>query len=174
MDDGSTGGETERIVDAMTVNVGNGTPGNAIVAELDGLKDTMARLQADFDNYRKRSRKEKEDFANRRVVDTLLAFLEVMDALDRAVETGKDCRDPAKLSRGLELILQQANSILTGLDVRPIEPDGGEFDPALHEAVESVEEKGRPDGTVSATVVKGYRFGETLLRPAKVKVVKNG
>jgi molecular chaperone GrpE len=141
--------------------------------ELERLGDQLLRLRADFDNFRKRARKEKEEYATRRLTDMLLGVLEVTDALDRAVATSNGCRDPDKINRGLELIRQQARTVMEGMSVTALDPVGSPFDPAVHEAVESVKDPGREDGTVDATIAKGYMFGEALLRPARVRVVRN-
>jgi len=150
------------------VPVSGGSPG-----ELERLGDQLLRLRADFDNFRKRARKEKEEYATRRLTDMLLGVLEVTDALDRAVATSNGCRDPDKMNRGLELIRQQARTVMEGMSVTALDPVGSPFDPAVHEAVDSVKDPGREEGTVDATITKGYMFGEVLLRPARVRVVRN-
>ena len=133
--------------------------------------DKWIRLQAEFENYKKRIQKEKTDqmkFGN----ETLLrAFLPVFDNLERAIEHGKSSKEAAPLLAGVEITLKQFLNTLEQFGVKPILAVGEVFDPEKHEAVSQMESDFESNRVVSE-VQKGYFFHERLLRPAKVIVSK--
>ena len=128
------------------------------------------RVQADFENYRKRNESVRADaFADGRR-DVAAAMLPVLDNLERAVDAAADSADEA-LKNGMELVLKQMTDIYQKLDVTPIDRKGERFDPNLENAVlQGTAEEGEP-GTVCQVLQKGYRMGDRVLRHAMVKVV---
>ena len=128
------------------------------------------RVQADFENYRKRNESVRADaFADGRR-DVAAAMLPVLDNLERAVDAAADSADEA-LKNGMELVLKQMIDIYQKLDVTPIDRKGERFDPNLENAVlQGTAEEGEP-GTVCQVLQKGYRMGDRVLRHAMVKVV---
>ena len=140
-------------------------------AERAGYLDRLARLQAEFDNYRKRSVKEQQDFRDYALVEALRSLLPILDSLDRAVKTGgvsvQDFRS------GIELIDKQFHDALARLGVEPIPAAGEAFDPNLHQAVQVVETNEVEDHHVIDELQRGYRIKERLLRPAMVRVASN-
>jgi molecular chaperone GrpE len=138
--------------------------------ECDQLKDRLARLQAEFENARKRAEKEKADFKDYAVGSVVEQFLPVLDNFELAL---KSTGSLDQLRAGVDLIVKQMEEILRGLQVQPVSTVGEEFDPRQHEAMGSVEREDLPDQHVAEEVRRGYRLREKLLRPALVRVVSN-
>jgi molecular chaperone GrpE len=134
------------------------------------LYDRLARLQAEFDNFRKRSQREQVDFREYAVADAAKLFLPVVDSLERALAHAEPS---SELHSGLELVQRQFLDALQKVGVRPIAAEGEPFDPALHQAVEMVETRDVPDHHVLDELQRGYKIKERLLRPAMVRVARN-
>jgi len=132
--------------------------------------DHLLRLQADFDNYRKRSQKEKTElikYASERLVGELLP---VLDNFDRAVSAAKVNPDFTSFSQGVEMILRQMQTALSKEGLKAMDAIGQPFDPNLHEAVLKVDSEEHPENTVVEELQKGYYLKEKVLRPCMVKV----
>nr|WP_243454327.1 nucleotide exchange factor GrpE [Desulfosporosinus fructosivorans] len=130
----------------------------------------LQRLQADFDNYRKRTQKEKTElikYASERLVVDLLP---VLDNFDRAVSAAKDNPDFTSFSQGVEMILRQMQTALSKEGLKAMDAVGQPFDPNLHEAVLRVASEEHPENTVVEELQKGYYLKEKVLRPCMVKV----
>lgn len=141
-------------------------------AEQAKLKDQLLRTLADFDNFRKRSRRELVD-AERRGRDELLKeFLPVFDNLDRASLHAETATDTKALAEGIGLVMRQFADTLAKVGIERIAAVGKPFDPALHEAVQQLETSDFEPGTIAAEVQAGYRNTEKLIRPALVVVAK--
>ena len=138
--------------------------------ERDQLADRLARLQAEFDNARKRAEKEKADAREYTVGATVEPFLSVMDNFRLALKAQGSAE---QLRGGVELILGQMENALKGLQVTPIETVGTQFDPRVHEALGSIETVEFPDHQVLEEIRRGYKIREKLLRPAMVKIAEN-
>jgi molecular chaperone GrpE len=138
--------------------------------ERDGLIDRLARLQAEFENARKRAEKEKADFRDYATGLVVEQFLPVLDNFELAL---KSTGTTEQLKAGVELIVKQMEEILRGFQVQPVPTVGQEFDPRHHEAMGSVEREDMPDQHVAEEIRKGYKLREKLLRPALVRVVSN-
>lgn len=148
----------------------------AVQEEAAQFKDKLLRTLADFDNFRKRSRREVDD-ARRSGRDHLLKeLLPVFDNLERAVEhalrAGSSETDWKGLGEGISLVIRQLKDTLGRMGIERIEALGQAFDPALHEAIQQLETNDHPPGTVAAEVQAGYREGDRLVRPALVVVAK--
>ena len=139
-------------------------------AERDSLLDRLARAQAEFENARRRSVKEQQDFRDYAAADAVKTLLPVVDSFDRALQ-GKS--EPADFRSGVELIYKQLQDALARLGVRAIPAKGEPFDPHVHEAIEMVETSDAPDHEVLEELQRGYKMKDRLLRPAMVKVAKN-
>lgn len=146
-----------------------------IEAENAELKNQLARRQADFENYRKRVERERNDTYNRVAADVATKLLPVSDNLKRALEAessveAAESDEFRHFLSGVDLIWKQLNGVLDALGVKPIPSVGEPFDPHVHEAVvtEATDEY-EPD-TVIQEIVAGYRLGDKLIRPALVKV----
>ena len=129
--------------------------------------DKYLRLAAEYDNYRKRTAKEKESIYADAKLDTVKPFLDVADNLDRAVAQFEE-GDPHR--QGMELICKQFAAVLEKLGVTEIEAVGQPFDPAKHNAVMHIEDEAFGENTVAEVFQKGYQMGEKIVRFAMVKV----
>jgi molecular chaperone GrpE len=139
-------------------------------AERDALVDRLARLQAEFDNARKREARERNDFRDYAVAGAVEQFLPVLDNFQLAL---KSTGSAEQLRTGVELIVKQMEEALRSLNVQPVEAVGATFDPRVHEALDTVDRTDLPDHQVLEEVRRGYRIKERLLRPALVRVVNN-
>jgi molecular chaperone GrpE len=139
--------------------------------ERDVLFDRLARLQAEFDNYRKRSQREQQDFREYAVFDAVRSFLPVLDSLDLALKNSQ--AEAPELRAGVELTRKQFTAALAKLGLREIPARGEPFDPQLHQAVEMVETAEAPDHQVIEELQRGYKLKDRLLRPAMVRVARN-
>ncbi|MCL6450371.1 MAG: nucleotide exchange factor GrpE [Acetobacteraceae bacterium] len=131
--------------------------------------NSLARVQADFDNYRRRVARERERLEEAALESALLRLLPVVDHLEMAVDAFAQGRGEAAVREGVELTLRQFREVLAGLGVEPEDPVGQQFDPERHEAV-GRECSPLPPGTILAGLRKGYSFRGRVLRPALVVV----
>jgi molecular chaperone GrpE len=136
----------------------------------DQLFERLARLQAEFENARKREARERGDFRDFAVANAVEQFLPVLDNFQLALGASGSVE---QLRSGVELIVKQMEEVLRSLNVQPVETNGVKFDPRVHEALEQVERTDLPDNTVLDEVRRGYRIRDRLLRPALVRVVNN-
>jgi molecular chaperone GrpE len=139
-------------------------------AERDGLIDRLARLQAEFDNARKREQRERADYRSFAIADAVEQFLPVLDNFKLALNATGTAE---QLRTGVELIAKQMDEVLRSLNVTPVETVGYAFDPRVHEALESVERPDVPDHQVIDEIRRGYRIKDRLLRPALVRISVN-
>ena len=139
-------------------------------AERDSLVDRLARMQAEFDNARKRATKEQQDFRDYALVDTIKTIIPVLDSFDRALHSSPE---KSEFHSGVELIHKQLVDALAKLGVRPISAKGEQFDPRYHEAIEMVDTEDAEDQQVLEELQPGYKLKDRLLRPAMVKVARN-
>jgi len=143
-------------------------------AELDKVnealaesKDMLLRTAAEFDNFKRRNEKEKADIASFVKADVVKALLPVADNIERASQS-----DPAsaEYTKGLEMIIKQLTDSLDRLGLKKIEAEGAPFDPNFHEAVMHIEDDSVEENTVVQVLQTGYMLGDTVIRPAMVKV----
>jgi molecular chaperone GrpE len=138
--------------------------------EVEALTDRLARLQAEFDNARKREAKERADAREYTIGSTVEPFLTVMDNFQLALKAQGSLE---QLKSGVELILKQMEDALRGLNVTVVPAVGTQFDPRLHEALGSIETAEFPDHQVLEEIRRGYKIREKLLRPAMVRIAAN-
>lgn len=146
-----------------------------VEAENAELKDRLIRRQAEFDNYRKRVERERGETYNRMLGDVARKLLPVLDNLRRALDAeasmkATESEEFRHFLNGIELIYKQLNDVLEGLGVEPVAAVGQPFDPHVHEAVVMEQTEDFEPDTVMQELVRGYRLGDKLLRPAVVKV----
>jgi molecular chaperone GrpE len=139
-------------------------------AERDQLLDRVARLQAEFDNARKRAEREKAEFRDYATGSVVEQFLPVVDNFELAL---KSTGSVEQLRSGVGLIVKQMDEILRQMQVVPVPTAGEAFDPRVHEALGTVERDDLPDQSVAEEIRRGYKLRERLLRPALVRVVDN-
>jgi molecular chaperone GrpE len=140
-----------------------------LAADLQDLRQTLLRRQADFDNYRKRIEKERGEDSKRYTARMVEALIPIIDGFEHALAAH---REPAyeNYRKGFELIYKQLLDNLTKLGVERVEPVGQHFDPHLHQAVERTETDEAEDGTILQVYQPGYVFHGRVLRPAMVRV----
>jgi molecular chaperone GrpE len=170
-------------IDTAAVEGRDGTQTNSgeataqLQSEVDRLKgerdqsvERLARLQAEFENARKREARERTDFREFAVSGAVEQFLPVLDNFQLALGSAGSVD---QLRAGIELIVKQMEEVLRSLNVVPVETVGTKFDPRVHEALESVDRSDLPDHQVLEEVRRGYRIRDRLLRPALVRIVNN-
>jgi molecular chaperone GrpE len=133
-------------------------------------QDRLARLQAEFDNARKREIKERQDTRDYALQSAVEPFLGVLDNFALALKSGGDVD---QLRTGVQLIIKQMEEALRTLNVQPVESIGTQFDPRIHEALGSIETLEHPDHQVLEEIRRGYKLRDKLLRPALVRIASN-
>jgi molecular chaperone GrpE len=139
-------------------------------AERDTLVDRLARLQAEFENARKRAVREQQEYRDYALTDALKSLLPVIDSFDRALQTSTE---KSELRNGVELINRQLHDALAKLGLKPIPAKGEPFDPRFHEAIEMVDSNEVEDQHIIDELQRGYKLKDRLLRPAMVRVGRN-
>lgn len=141
-------------------------------AEKAEMKDRMLRIAAEFENWKKRARKDQSDGEARAKEGVLRDFLEIVDNLERATASFGDGKesDAKSVRDGVDLVLRQARSKFERYQVRPVESVGQPFDPRVHEAISQAPSAEAKPGSILHELQKGYAIGEKLLRPAMVVV----
>ena len=171
--------ETERIPPAnpappsaaSTAGTEQGELGD-LQADLDRFRDLALRSQADFENYKKRAAREKEEaikYANTSLLERLVA---IVDNFELGLDAAKGEGEQSPVYSGMTLVSKQLNDFLTENGLQPIEAEGKKFDPNLHEAI-AHQASDFPEETIIRQIRRGYRFKDRLLRPSQV-VVSSG
>jgi molecular chaperone GrpE len=140
--------------------------------ERDELKDLLLRKTAEFDNYRKRTDRERRSLSDTLAAGVLEELLPLVDDLERALQVEAAGEGAEAYRRGVELIQKQLEEILRKRGVQPIEALGADFDPHYHQAVSYEPAEGRREGEVIEELRRGYMLGDRLLRASMVKVAK--
>ncbi len=130
--------------------------------------DQMKRLAAEYDNFRKRSIKERSQLKLDTLADTVLAILPVVDNLQRALDNAQG--DESPLAMGVQMVMRQLQDTLSKLGVQEIESVGTQFDPALHNAVMHIEDEKKGDNVIVEELQKGYMVEDKVIRHSMVKV----
>jgi molecular chaperone GrpE len=152
--------------------VGSESELEKVKAERAAYLDRAARLQAEFENFRKRQAREQQDFRDYAIAEAIKALLPILDSLDRALKTNAASLDDFR--SGIELIDKQFHDALSKLGVEPLEAQGQAFDPNFHQAVQMVDTNEVEDNHVIDEFQRGYKLKDRLLRPAMVRVARNG
>jgi molecular chaperone GrpE len=153
-------------------------PVSAIRDERDRLRDQLLRTAADFDNFRKRTRKDLEDAERRGKEDVIREVLPVLDNLERALGAASSLSPDASASEvkalveGVKMVLKLFEDQAGRMGLSKVKAVGERFDPSIHDAIQQVETDEQPAGTVIQEIVAGYRLGEKLVRPAMVVVAR--
>lgn len=142
------------------------------LAEAARLRDQLLRTAADFDNYRKRSRRELDDATRRGKESAVKELLPVFDNFERAMNHAGTSPEGKSIAEGLKIVLKQFTDTLEKIGIQRITAVGQAFDPTVHEAIQHMESKDQPAGVVLYEVQPGYRIGDYLLRAAMVVVSK--
>jgi molecular chaperone GrpE len=156
---------------AGTESSGTGAAPSDLSRQLDEQREKYLRLAAEYDNYRRRTSKERAEAASRGQSELVGRLLEALDDLGRFAHVEPGSTDFATLHKGVELVEQKLLKVLTAAGLEIIEPVDQSFDPNLHEAITTEPALSREDdNTVGRVYQRGYRFGGQLLRPARVVV----
>lgn len=159
--------EIQRLEDELTQT-------QRIVQEKEALAkdylDHLKRLQADFENYKKREEKRRKEFLEFANQELLSKLLVVVDNLERAIESAQNTTNVEAIKEGIDKILKEFHQILNQEGVKPINSIGNKFNPFQHEAMSVVETDQFPEDTITEELRKGYYFKSKVLRPAMVKV----
>lgn len=159
--------ETEETVEESEQPESEESEADKVAKELADVKDQLLRTMAEYDNFRKRSAKEKTALRADIIADVTAKFLPVMDNLNRALSA--ECSDEG-YKKGVQMISDSFNSTLADLGVEEIVSDGEPFNPSFHQAVQRVEDSDAESGTVVQTFAKGYKIGDKVIRFAMVSV----
>ncbi|MDF2938834.1 MAG: grpE [Paenibacillaceae bacterium] len=171
--------ETATYTEAEGFAAEEAAPEGEAAAELEALRrqaeesqEKYLRTQADFDNFRRRSRVEKEDFAKYASSKLVEQLLPVLDNFERAIAASKDSQDFDSLLKGIEMTQRQLSQALEQEGLAAMNAAGAAFNPEFHQAVMQVESDEHDEGVVVEELQKGYMFKDKVLRPAMVKVSK--
>jgi molecular chaperone GrpE len=140
-------------------------------AERAAYLDRAARIQAEFENFRKRNAKAQQEYRDYALADAIKALLPILDSLDNALKTNAASLED--FHAGIELIDKQFHDALAKLGVEPISTEGAPFDPNLHQAIQMVDTNEAEDNHVLDELQRGYKLKDRLLRPAMVRVARN-
>ncbi|MCR8645709.1 nucleotide exchange factor GrpE [Paenibacillus sp. N1-5-1-14] len=159
---------------AQTVENEETVESNSEIEQLRALADEnyqkYLRTQADFDNFRRRARLEKEDFAKYASSKVIEGLIPVLDNMERAIAASKESQDLDGLVKGIDMVFRQFDSVLLQEGLTAIESVGQPFNPDFHQAIMQVESDEYEEGYVVEEVQKGYKLKDKVIRPAMVKV----
>ncbi|WP_019536088.1 nucleotide exchange factor GrpE [Paenibacillus ginsengihumi] len=169
--------EAQSAAEAGQADAGESVEVDALRQELEQAKkqadenyQRYVRTQADFDNFRKRTQKEREEFAQYASAKLLEQLLPVIDNFERAIAASKDGKDYDALAKGVDMIFRQFVQVLESEGLKAMETVGQPFNPDYHQAVMQVESEEHEEGTIVEELQKGYTLKDRVLRPAMVKV----
>lgn len=138
----------------------------------DDYYDQLLRLRAEFENFRRRTEREKQNHVMWGKEDILLKQISILDVLEQALQSSRTSTNIESIRKGLELITQEFVRMMGSEGITAVDPKGTKFDPQVHEALEYVD-SAEPDGTIVAVLQKGYILNGRVMRPARVQVAKN-
>ena len=144
----------------------------SIDLEANKYLDHLKRLKAEYENYKKRAIKERQQIVLWSIEDFVKELLPVLDNLERAIDSTRSTQDFSSLAEGIQLVESQFKSVLKKQGLKEIKAKGMQFDPYLHEAIMRIESEDYPDNLVVEELQKGYKFKDKVLRPSMVKVNK--
>lgn len=158
-------------VSAVSLDSADSDEASGLERERDTLKDLLLRKTAEFDNYRKRTERDRQALSDAITAGVIEDLLPLVDDLERALQV--EAGEGAQVYRqGVELIQRQLAELLRKRGVKPIESLGADFDPYYHQAVSYEPAEGRREGEIIEEFRRGYMLGDRLLRPSMVKVAK--
>ena len=158
----------EEVPEEAGTAAGSPLPENA----LQEAEDRLLRVQAELENFRKRSRREYDDAQRYREIDLLRDLLPVLDNVLRAIEASEKTGDVESLRSGFRMTAQQIEKVLDSHGCKTIDTDGHAFDPTVHDAILQQVVPGKEPGTIVGTASRGYRLHDRVVRPAQVIVAK--
>ncbi|MNW29483.1 heat shock protein GrpE [compost metagenome] len=163
-------GETGQVNEDVVVSEDASPETGKLLAEVEEHKQRLLRTQADFDNFRRRTQKEKEELGKYASAKLITELLPVVDNFERALSTISDTTEAASYAKGVEMILRQFEGILQAEGLTAMETVGQPFNPEYHQAIMQVESEDHEEGIIVEELQKGYLLKDKVLRPAMVKV----
>ena len=160
-------GDNEKNINNDVEVIDNNIDTKKMQEDLDNTTDRLKRLMAEFDNYKKRSSKEREQLYNTLVADIMIAFLPIMDNLEKAISAETN---DSNYKQGMELVAKQFRDVLNSFGLKEIEAVGKIFDPSLHEAVSSIQDNNKQSQEIVEEYRKGYMIGDRVIRHSMVIV----
>lgn len=160
------------LTDEMSDTPNAPQPDDQLQRDRDDLHDRLLRMTAEFDNYRKRTDRERRELSEAAGADLIRDLLPVLDDLERALAAPADSAAATNYRNGVDLIRRQMLEVLRRRGVEPLDVVGQDFDPQWHESVADEPANGRRDGEITGEIRRGYRIGQKLLRAAMVRVAK--
>ncbi len=145
----------------------------AVKRQLEEEKERCLRLSAEFENQRKRTQKEKEEFVKYANEKLILELIDIMESFERGLENAKESEDKDKLIQGMELIYRQLKNVLEKNGLVPIKALGEKFDPYKHEAMMQTPSDDEEEGTILEEFSRGYMLNNKVIRYSKVRVSRN-
>jgi molecular chaperone GrpE len=164
--------QDETAAAALETPLGDDSTTEGLRRERDELKDLLLRKTAEFDNFRKRTERDRQALSDAITAGVLEDLLPLVDDLERALRAEAGSEGAEQYRRGVELILKQLHDILRKRGVKAIEALGADFDPYYHQAVSHEPAEGHREGEIIEEFRRGYLLGDRLLRPSMVKVAK--
>lgn len=164
-----TAGDTAGAADEPTDEAAAAEPAGA---DRDRLREQLLRTAADFENFRKRAKRDVEEAQRRGREDAVREMLVIIDNLERAVEASAGATDAASVADGVRMVLRQFEDVAGRLGIERVKSIGERFDPTLHDAVQQEPTDEHPPGTILQEIVPGYRVGDRLVRAAMVVVAR--
>jgi len=143
------------------------------LSKKDDYQDNFLRLQAEFDNFRKRSAKERQEFIKYANESMVLELIGMLDNFERSIKAADEKQDFKLLHQGVDMISKELHKLLSEKGLKKIVAIGEKFDPHKHEAFEVVESEDGEEGDIVEEFQPGYLLNDRIIRPAKVKVIKN-
>jgi len=168
----ATAATAESEAESPTAEAAPSDPHAEALEEIKRIRDQLLRTAADFDNFRKRSRREVTDASERGREEILKELLPVFDNLERAADHAKGATEVSALIDGIDLVIKQFVDTLAKIGVEKLDARGQAFDPSVHEAIQQLESDEVPPGSVAYQVQPGYKMGGRLVRPCMVVVAK--
>lgn len=162
--------EQQIIEETVEETVETKSPEEKLQEELDSMKDKLLRQAAEFDNFKKRTAKEREELYNIAVCDTVEKLLPVKDNLERAIIAGEGAEGQESMADGVKMILKQLDEVLSAIGVEEIKAVGEVFDPERHNAVMHEENEEFGENTICEEFMKGYTCKGKVIRYSMVKV----
>lgn len=141
--------------------------------KIEELTNRLMRLQADFDNFRRRTAGEKEQLSAFVTAGVVRQFLKVLDNFERAEISAKKTNDIEGIMKGMDMIRRQLDDVFKNLNVEEIPAQNEKFDPKVHEAVMRTQNPDLEDETIDMVLEKGYKLGDKVIRHSKVRVINN-
>lgn len=141
--------------------------------KIEESTNRLMRLQADFDNFRRRTAGEKEQLSAFVTAGVVRQFLKVLDNFERAEISAKKTNDIEGIMKGMDMIRRQLDDVFKNLNVEEIPAQNEKFDPKVHEAVMRTQNPDLEDGTIDMVLEKGYKLGDKVIRHSKVRVINN-